>query len=100
MNLRLGLYTFGVMLTLALCAGPAGAGESAERTLTHEEQPAAGATVRLDNLLGSIQVMHMVWRELRRQSGCASKEPPMRVRRIARRLADHKCSAYLRENPG
>ena len=50
--------------------------------------------------LGSIQVMHMVWRELRRQSGCSSQEPPMRVRRIARRLADHKCRAYLRENPG
>jgi DUF4097 and DUF4098 domain-containing protein YvlB len=45
------------MLVLALCAGPADAGESAEKTLTHEEPLAAGAGLRLENLLGSIQVM-------------------------------------------
>jgi hypothetical protein len=47
----------GILLALVLCAGPAGAAESAERLLTHEEQPGSGATLRLENLLGSIQVM-------------------------------------------
>jgi len=57
MDRRLARCALGALLALALCAGPAEAGESAERQLTHEEKPAAGATLRLENLLGSIQVM-------------------------------------------
>jgi len=57
MNRRCALRSLVVLLALVFCTAPAGAGESAERTLTHAETPATGATVRLENLLGSIQVM-------------------------------------------
>jgi hypothetical protein len=48
--------SFILLLALLLCAGTVVARESAEERLTHEEMPAGGA-VRLENLLGSIQVM-------------------------------------------
>ena len=57
MNRRFARYALGALLTLALCTGPTAAGENAERQLTHEEKLAAGTTLRLENLLGSIQVM-------------------------------------------
>jgi len=48
--------------------------------------------------LGEIQMLHTVWRELRSDLG-RPREPPMQVRRIALRIAERKCLAFLRENP-
>lgn len=49
--------------------------------------------------LGQMQMMHMIWRELRREAGLPFRRPPARVDRIARRLAEKKCRAYLRAHP-
>jgi hypothetical protein len=57
MNGRLVRCVLGTLWALVFGTGAVLAGESAERTLNHEEQPVAGAAVRLENLLGSIQVM-------------------------------------------
>jgi len=45
------------LLALVFCAGPAGAVERVERTLSHVESPAEGVSVALENLLGSIEVL-------------------------------------------
>ena len=47
--------------------------------------------------LGELQMLHTVWRELRSELG-RPREPPVRIRRIALRLAERKCRAYLREH--
>jgi len=49
--------------------------------------------------LGQIQMMHMIWRELRRDAGLPFRTPPARVDRIARRLSEKKCRAFLRAHP-
>jgi len=48
--------------------------------------------------LCELQLLHTVWRELRREHGCPAV-PPMAVRRIMLRLADRKCRAFLDANP-
>ena len=48
--------------------------------------------------LGQLQMLHTVWREVRRDAGLPSYKPPAAVWRIARRLADKKCRAFLAEN--
>ena len=47
---------------------------------------------------GELQMMHMVWRELRREAGLAPGKPPAAVNRIAFRLAARKCRRFLREH--
>lgn len=45
-----------------------------------------------------LQLLHIVWRELRREHGCPD-EPSAAVRRVALRLAERKVRAFLRAHP-
>ena len=47
--------------------------------------------------LGQLQMMHMIWRELRREAGLPFDKPPPAVWRIARGLAARKCRQFLQE---
>jgi len=49
--------------------------------------------------LGQMQMMHRVWRELRRDAGLPFRRPPAAVDRIARRLSEKKCRAFLKAHP-
>jgi len=57
MNPRHTWLACGALVALLVCAPSAGAAETIEKTLSHAENPRAGVTVSLANLLGSIQVM-------------------------------------------
>jgi hypothetical protein len=47
--------------------------------------------------LGELQMMHMIWRELRRDAGLPPGKPPPTVWRIALGLAARKFRQFLRE---
>lgn len=49
--------------------------------------------------LAELQLLHHVWRELRRDACLPGRKPPHSVYRIAMRLTDRKCTAFLREHP-
>ena len=49
--------------------------------------------------LAEMQLLHQVWRELRKEAGLPGRKPPHAVWRVAMRLADRKCRTFLQEHP-